>query len=160
MAKTVEDYIAQLREYKARSTNSVPTAGTVNSNNSYSPYRGRLVFDITHSRGTYPVANALITVYDNGEIIKAVTTDESGKSPTITLDAFDKKFSESPGNNINNITKYYDAQIESDEFVTVRIENIPIYENITTLQRYDMLFKSAAENTDTQVVTLPNNRTV
>lgn len=159
MAKTVEDYIAELREYQTRSTNYIPTVAATENNNS-SPYRGRLIFNVTHSRGTFPVSNALITIFDNDTIINAVTTDESGKSPTITLNAFDKRFSESPGNNINNITKYYDAKIDADGFVSVIIKNIPIYENITTLQNYDMIFKSAVKNDEMITVTLPDNRTV
>lgn len=161
MAKTVEDYIAELREYQARSTNYIPTVAAVTgNNNSNSPYRGRLIFNITHSRGTFPVANALITIYDDDTIINAVTTDESGKSPTITLEAFDKRFSESPGSDAGNITKYYDAKIDADGFVSVLIKNIPIYENITTLQSYDMLYKSAATNDEMITVTLSDSRTV
>ena len=147
MAKSIEDYINELREFNNRSTNTV------------SPYRGRLIFNVTHSRGTYPVKNALITVFENNTILKALTTDESGKTPPITLEAFDKKFSESPTSEQSYVTKYYDAEISADEFVTVRIENIPIYENITTLQQYDMLYKSAANGQDKQIVTLPKKQT-
>ncbi len=163
MAKTVEDYIAELREFGKRSTNYIPTVAVESSgdsNNSNSPYRGRLIFNITHSRGTYPVPNALITIYKDDTIIDAVTADESGKSPTITLEAFDKRFSESPGNNINNITKFYDAKIDADGFVSVMIKNIPIYENVTTLQSYDMLYKSTVANDEIITVTLPDNTTV
>ena len=165
MNRTVEDYIDELREFQRRSTNYIPTA--VNNvpknganNNDYSPYRGRLIFNITHSQGTYPVTNALITIYDGDTIIQAVTTDESGKSPNITLDAFDSRFSESPGNDLRNITKYYNAKIEADGFVSVMIQNIPIYENITTLQKYDMLFKTAADNNNMQVINLPDNQSL
>ncbi len=161
MAKTVEDYIAELREFQTRSTNYTPTVAAVSgANNNDSPYRGRLIFNITHSRGTFPVASALITIYEDDTIINAVTTDESGKSPTITLEAFDKRFSEKPGSDINNITKYYDAKIDADGFVSVLIKNIPIYENITTLQSYDMLYKSAVTNDEMITVTLPKNETV
>lgn len=160
MAKSFDDYINELKEFQKRSKNYTAANSSNLQNPVPSAYRGRIIFNITHSRGTYPVENALITIFDNGNIIKAVTTDESGKSPTITLDAFDKKFSESPSSDINNITRYYDAQIEAEDFVTVRIENIPIYENVTTLQQYDMLFKSAANGQEIQIITLPNNRTV
>ena len=161
MNRTVEDYIDELREFQKRSTNyiSTPLSSTSaknGSNNDYSPYRGRLIFNITHSQGTYPIPNALITIYDGNEIINAVTTDESGQSPKITLDAFDSRFSESPGSDVKNITKFYNAKIDADGFVSVMIQNIPIYENITTLQKYDMLFKTASENNDMQVVVLPD----
>lgn len=148
MAKTIEEYINEIKEFQKRSTNNV------------SPYRGRLIFNLTHSRGNYPVENALVTILDGESIIQAVTTDNSGKTPTITLDAFDKKFSETPTSDRNNITKYYNAEISADEFVNVRIENIPIYENVTTLQQYDMLFKSAANGEEIQIITLPRNQSV
>ncbi len=158
MDKTIDEYISELREYQKRSKNYISVNSTVN--NDFSPYRGRLIFNITHSRGTFPVPNALITLYDGDTIINAVNTDESGKSPTLTLDAFDKKFSESPTSDNRNITKFYNAKIEADDFVSVLIQNIPIYENITTLQSYDMLFRSAAENQEMQIVTLPTDSRV
>ncbi len=162
MEKTVENYIEELREFQKRSTNYIPTQVNQNAanNNDYSPYRGRLIFNITHSQGTFPVPNALITIYDGDTIIKGVTTDESGKSPNITLDAFDSRFSESPGNDSRSITKYYNAKIEADEFIPVMIQNIPIYENITTLQKFDMLAKTAADNDNMQVIILPDNRSL
>lgn len=158
MSKSINEYINELREFQKRSTNYIPTVSNNiarENNNDYSPYRGRLIFNITHSQGTYPVQNALITIYDGDTILQAVTTDQSGKSPTITLDAFDKRFSEMPESDTRNITKYYNAKIEADNFVSVMFENIPIYENITTLQRYDMLYKSAAQTDEMQLVVLP-----
>ena len=155
MEKSIEEYILELKEFQKRSKNYIQANAIINNDNE--PYRGRLIFNITHSRGTFPVPNALITIYDGDTIIKAVGTDESGKSPTITLDAFDKKFTESPTSNLGNITKFYDAKIEADNFVPALIQNIPIYENVTTLQSYDMLFRSAVNNNDMQIVTLPTD---
>ena len=155
MEKTIEEYLEEMRRYAKRSNQTVTevmpviapaTPGIV----------GELIILVTHSRGTFPVENAEVTIFDrDNNVIKKVTTDNSGRTDRIILQALPKALSESPNDENKDVSKFYNARIDAENFVSVLIKNIPVFEGITSLQSYDMLYKGAASSQELQVIELP-----
>ncbi len=159
MQKTIEEYIQEMRNFSRRSRfsqdNAIPVAAA-----SEIPAEpgivGELIILVTHSRGTFPVKDAKVTVFDrDNNIIKVTNTDESGRTERITLQTVAKELSESPGTNINDVAKYYNVLIDADDFVSVLIRNVPVFEGVTSLQGFDMLYRGAANSQETQIIELP-----
>ncbi|WP_027398170.1 hypothetical protein [Anaerovorax odorimutans] len=103
------------------------------------PKTGYLVFQITQDsplQGTVPIANAKITVSkmigNNYFVSRVVTTNEDGKTIAIPLPTVDADLSLNP----ENIKPYatYSAIIETEGFLSTGAFDIPIFENITSIQ--------------------------
>lgn len=159
MQKNIEDYILEMREFAKRSklssTESIMVAAASETPAAAASV-GALIISVTHSRGTFPINGAKITIFDrDNNIIMTTITNTSGRSERIILPAASKQLSVTPGNNANELAKYYNIQIDAENFVSALIRNIPIFENITSLQAYDMLYKGAATNQDLQIIELP-----
>ena len=77
--------------------------------------------------GFFPVAGARVTVRVSGsdQILEEVTTDESGNSPLIELEAPDVAYSLKPQREVRPYSTY-DITVESSEFQTVRIVGVQI----------------------------------
>ncbi len=77
--------------------------------------------------GFFPVAGARVTVRVSGsdQILEEVTTDESGNSPLIELEAPDVAYSLEPQREVRPYSTY-DITVESSEFQTVRIVGVQI----------------------------------
>ncbi len=157
MAKTVEDYIRELKEMSKRSKfNEINTPPPPESANT-----GRLIISVTHSQNTFPVSNAEFTVYDkNGNIVGSGTTDMSGKSAEIVLPAIPKGISEQPGTQLINSAVFYDVEINAENYIPFTIKNIPVFEGVTTLQNFDMTFFGASPDGLPQTITLPTENTL
>ena len=158
MLKTTEDYIKEMLEFSKRSkfpdTEYVATAGA-SSQPAQPATVGDLIILVTHSRGTFPVSGASVTIFDrDNNVLKTIKTDESGRTPRIILPAVSKALSESPETN-GDIAKYYNVQIDAENFVSVLIQNVPVFEGVTSLQSYDMLYRGATNNQDLQIIELP-----
>ena len=157
MAKTVDDYIRELKEMSKKSkfidirTDAPPI----------SEKTGILIISVTHSQNTFPVANAQFTVYDkNGNILTNGTTNMSGKSEEIVLPAIPRVISEQPGTQFINSAVFYDVEIKADNYIPFTIKNIPIFEGVTTLQNFDMTFFGASPDGLPQTITLPTENTL
>lgn len=146
MEKSIQDYINELMNYRARST--TPTRNA----------KGNLIVEVTHSRGTFPIEKAKVEVFDTKNTsITTMLTDQSGRTPSLSLDAKSKELTDAPGPSSASTATLYNIIISADGFVTTTIKNIPIYEGITTLQNYDMLFSSVADGKESQTIVLENN---
>ena len=77
--------------------------------------------------GFFPVTGARVTVRVSGsdQILEEVTTDESGNSPLIELEAPDVAYSLEPQREVRPYSTY-DITVESSEFQTVRIVGVQI----------------------------------
>lgn len=99
------------------------------------------VFQKSPLKGTLPVPNAKITLEkelgENYYISKIFTTGIDGKTETIALPTVSAALSQNPDNKEVNAT--YSATIEAEGFFPVYIENIPVFEYITTIQPVNML---------------------
>ncbi len=162
MPKSMQEYLDELYRYAKRSKfegqETMTAIPTVSNAQAVTGPTGELIMIITHSRGTYPVVGATITVRDNNNrVVQSTTTDQSGRSERIILPTLSKDLTDAPNNSNNAVALYYDAQIDAENYVSALIKNIPIFEGITSLQNYDMLYKGAVSNTDMQIIELPIN---
>lgn len=146
MEKSIQDYIDELMSLKSRSTTPIESV------------QGDLIVEVTHSRGTFPIEKATVKIFDSSDKeLATMLTDQSGRTFPISLDAKSKSLTESPGSSSSKAATLYNIKIFADGFVTTTIKNIPIYEGVTTLQNYDMLFSSVANGKEEQTIVLDNN---
>ncbi len=161
MEKSINDYIKELKDMAARSqyraTQSISNSDIPKSNGAL----GYLQLSVTHSQNTFPVADASYKITDkNGNIAETGETDSSGKSEKIPLPAIPRSLSEQPGTKLINSAVFYDVTIEAENYIPFTIKNIPIFENITTLQNFDMTFFGASPNGLPQIITLPTENSL
>ena len=124
---------------------------------------GYLVVKVSTARGAIPLENAAVTIRDdgnNGNILYSLLTDSDGKTPQVSLLAPDRKASEHPGSSKPYAT--YSVDVFSEGYVPLRIQSIPIFSSILSIQPAVMVplpeestyggFSSAADH---QPATLP-----
>ena len=118
---------------------------------------GKLIVTVTHSKRTFPVENAAVTVFDNnGKTVTVAVTDNSGKTPAIELGAPELNLSLSPGENPTNTAAYYTVKIAANSFLEKTVENVPVYSGITSLQAVDLTFRDAVTGGNiTDITVLP-----
>ena len=122
---------------------------------------GSLVIIVTHSKGLYPVENALVRVTKNdGEPIISERTDSSGKTPPLSLPAPSKIYSEAPGESSSDVLEGYNVRIDADGFVSVIIEGVPVFDGVKTLQPMDLVSISAAPGPGPTVIKFNNSYTL
>ncbi len=144
MEKNINDYIKELFEYQRRSKFNDDSGS------------GKLMVTLTHSKGTFPVINGRVNVRNSdGAEITTVFTDESGKTEEIILPAPSVSASESPGASFDTVAGFYNIFVSADGYVDAEIRNIPIFDGITSMQTYDMIFQGAAPDDLPQVIILP-----
>ena len=100
------------------------------------PAFGTLIFQVTGGQGAFPLAGATVTITkpldERLGISVTVTTDESGKTPPLSLPAPSKELSQKPNNGIVYAT--YQAEISAPNHVTTKIRDLPVFDGITTIQ--------------------------
>lgn len=118
---------------------------------------GFLLVRVTHSKHTYPVANATVSVFDSKSNFKTVAvTDQSGRTPVITLETPNTELSLNSGNSPENTAGYYSIKVTAEGFLETVIKEIPIYGNITSIQTVDLIYRASMPNgNEVNVITLP-----
>lgn len=108
------------------------------------PKTGYLLFQVFEDsplQGRLPVANAKITVSkllgEDYFFSRVLTTDENGKTDLIPLPTVSAALSRVPGNGKTYST--YNATVEAENFLTSTVYDIPIFENITSIQPINLL---------------------
>ncbi len=111
---------------------------------------GRLVVNVTSGAGLFPVESATVVVSDaasaGGSEIAAVKTDESGKTPVLYLPAPDKEMSQAPQSDKTpeQTRAQYTVTVSAPGYVTTVVEEISVFDDVTAIQKVDMLTVSAA----------------
>ena len=122
---------------------------------------GGLTVALTHSRQTYPVAGALVTVVGQaGDVAKKTITDTSGKTPLIMLPAPSKIYSEIPGESYAQVAAFYTLKIQAQGFLPVTINGVPIFDGVNTTQPLDLTFSATAGSENPIVINLDNSYTL
>lgn len=156
---TINQYKNELmRIYKSTaSKRSIPAASPEVSVTDENPERqnasaaGRLIGIITTLRGLYPVPGAKVTVFtgtpDNMNIIAVDTADRSGRTIAFELSAPSREISM---DSASEETPYalYNMLVEADGYADNIHLNIPIFRGVTSLQKSEMVLKSAAGSDD------------
>ena len=139
--KTVNEYIEELKSmYKL----AIPVVSPVVSNNGL----GSLIVVVSGGNGFNPLINAVVTVYDNetGEIIERVNTDENGKTRLISLPTVSKRESLAPNGNGLRVFTVYDIEASSEDYITARRENVPIFDEEVSIQQFNLVWKYASDS--------------
>jgi hypothetical protein len=103
---------------------------------------GRLGVRAFSAGASFPVAGALVFIRgkrDGGEAytVAVLETDESGKTPVITLETPPRSASLSPG----GITPYslYDVEVSHRDYYTVVTRDVQVYPDTTSILPVNML---------------------
>lgn len=111
---------------------------------SENPKTGYLVFQVFQNSplgGILPIPNATITICkdmgDDYYISKVIRTNEDGKTDEIAMRTVSANLSQSPDN--DKVYATYDAYIEAPDFLPASIEDIPIFEGITSIQPVNLI---------------------
>ena len=114
---------------------------------------GYLIFEVFQKspfQGILPITNATITLTKElGEgyrITKTLTTDNNGKTKPLSLPTFPAILSLDPDN--QEVFSTYQAIVEAPGFSPSKTIDIPIFEEITTLQPVNLLV-------DYELISLP-----
>ena len=100
-------------------------------------------------------------VYDNnGLMVADGQTDQSGISPEITLPSMPTNVTQTQGTDFSKSATFYNVLVSAENFVDLKINNIPIFENIKTIQNFDLTFLGASESKEPQVINLPSQNTL
>lgn len=164
MEKNIDYYIKQMQNYKKLSKfndSSDTTVITTLSDNNDKYAKGILKISVTHSKGTFPVPYASYFVYDNnGLTVSDGQTDQSGISPEIALPSVPTNITQTPGTDFTKSATFYNVLVTAKNYVDLKINNIPIFENIKTIQNFDLTFLGASESKEAQVINLPIQNTL
>ena len=112
---------------------------------------GRLIVNVTAGAGLFPVEGATVIISDMPEMggaeIVAVKTDNSGKTPMIYLPAPLGETSQQPQQNGENkeTRGQYTITVSAPGYVTAVIEGVSVFDDVTAIQKVDMLTVSAAD---------------
>ena len=96
---------------------------------------GQLTFSVTSTIGMIPIENANITITEPNapeNIIATVTTDESGQTENVTLQAPPFALSQAPG--VERPYASYDVEISAPGYENVRIEGTEVFSEAISLQ--------------------------
>ncbi len=114
-------------------TNQNNTANTVNT--------GGIVVFVTAANETQPIAGAhVIITRRNGteeDIIYTLTTNASGRTPTVTLPSPPKSYSMTPGRPLPYSN--YNIRVDYPGYYTVENVNVPIFPGIIAVQPVNLV---------------------
>ncbi|MGL5351771.1 MAG: spore cortex-lytic protein, partial [Clostridium sp.] len=119
---------------------------------------GKLQFQLYTGEESAPVTDAEIIIIDKESgtplVDGPIKLDINGKSPEIELYTYDKSLSLSPSTTAPY--KTYDAVIMSKNFKNQFIQNIPIFDGITSIEKVPMIPKTRGMD-DAEIINIPPN---
>ncbi len=120
------------------------------------PTTGYLKVKAFTARRAYPVANAVVEVSKNFPggryVISELVTNQDGITDVISLPTPQKQLSEVPGNPKPFTT--VDVKIKHKDFVEMNFIDVPIFQDITSIQKADLL-PTAAAPSEVQSIDIP-----
>lgn len=103
---------------------------------------GTLIIEVTTANGDIPLHNAHITVFrqngDEKHILAFLTTDKSGKTPSITLGAPPGTLSLNPDNTVKPYASY-NIYTTMEGFYPVVNNNVPVFSGVSSIQQVNMI---------------------
>ena len=102
---------------------------------------GSLIVRTVTAQGALPIEGAAVTVRSSGEggtpFLRTVYTDESGRTPILTLDTPPVASSLSPG----GVRPYatYDIRIEKDGFYLHENRAVPVFSGVVSIQSAELI---------------------
>ena len=110
------------------------------------PDSGVIKTQVFTARRTYPVENAQVNLYkvfpDGAYLIDSQFTDRSGQVKLVTVPALERSLSETPGDPAPYVS--YRITVSHPDFMDAVIEQVPVFEGVTSLQAVDLIPAAAA----------------
>ena len=110
------------------------------------PDSGVIKTQVFTARRTYPVENAQVNLYkvfpDGAYLIDSQFTDRSGQVKPVTVPALERSLSEPPGDPTPYVS--YRITVSHPDFMDAVIEQVPVFEGVTSLQAVDLIPAAAA----------------
>lgn len=135
-------YFQKKQEQNIKSREDASPADPLRQFLMQNPHFGTLLFQVTGGQGAVPIAGATVVIskaLPNGHTLSVTTTtDESGKTAEFSLPAPDRDKSQTPGG--TDVFAVYDALISAPGTVSVMVQDIPIFDGVTTIQPIDLAF--------------------
>lgn len=104
---------------------------------------GRLIVQVFLANGAVPIQNAKVTITDdNKNVVSELTTNNSGRTPSVELPAPSARLSLEPA----DIKPYstYNIRVEYPGFYTEEFLNVPVFDRIESIQPVSM--EAVSEN--------------
>lgn len=118
------------------------------------PFTGSLKIQTFVGRNVYPVANANVVVskdFESGKhIIYSSKTDMSGLTKEIILPATPSSETDSPQRKVEPIT--YQVEVSHPSYVTLLFKNVPIFQDVKSIQKAYMILKSVSPNPNQTII--------
>ncbi len=106
--------------------------------------KGYLKIIVTEAGGTIPIKGALVVITEYGDddgesvnVLYSLTTDESGYTPTVALDAPVKSESMMPG--AYQPYALYNINVVFDGYYPVESVGVPVFAGVTSIQPVNLL---------------------
>lgn len=110
------------------------------------PDSGVIKTQVFTARRTYPVGNAQVNLYkvfpDGAYLIDSQFSDRSGQVKPVTVPALERSLSEPPGDPAPYVS--YRITVSHPDFMDAVIEQVPVFEGVTSLQAVDLIPAAAA----------------
>ncbi len=110
------------------------------------PDSGVIKTQVFTARRTYPVGNAQVNLYkvfpDGAYLIDSQFTDRSGQVKPVTVPALERSLPETPGDPAPYVS--YRITVSHPDFMDAVIEQVPVFEGVTSLQAVDLIPAAAA----------------
>lgn len=110
------------------------------------PDSGVIKTQVFTARRTYPVENAQVNLYkvfpDGAYLIDSQFTDRSGQVKPVTVPALERSLPETPGDPAPYVS--YRITVSHPDFMDAVIEQVPVFEGVTSLQAVDLIPAAAA----------------
>ena len=110
------------------------------------PDSGVIKTQVFTARRTYPVGNAQVNLYkvfpDGVYLIDSQFTDHSGQVKPVTVPALERSLPETPGDPAPYVS--YRITVSHPDFMDAVIEQVPVFEGVTSLQAVDLIPAAAA----------------
>lgn len=151
--KTIEDYKSEMFKMRQRAKSVVaqplPILG-----DSEDTGRGTIIVVVTSARGTLPVSGAIITVSktQDNTVIATMRTNENGQTTPLSLWAPKRTLSESPSATNERPFALYDITVSADGFVSEKLEGVPVFDGVASLQQMDLISKSASGDNSSSII--------
>ncbi len=115
---------------------------------------GYLIINVYSGSVAMPVSGASVTILKDGYEIISTTTNEDGKTEIITLDTVSKDLSDVEQYNTRPY-ETYDVLVSALGLTNTRIEDVQIFEGITSIQ--DIYMTSIDENQNDETIDITPN---
>ena len=105
------------------------------------PASGTIKTQVFTARGAYPVEQAQVDLYkvfpEGDYLISRQYTDRSGQVNPVTVPVYQRSLSESPGDSTPYVS--YRVAVTHPGFADVVIEQVPVFEGVTSLQSVNLI---------------------